>query len=104
MREKPQTPQDILDAIDRGEITRGDKGDKRFTVGDTELVFYPASGTLRYTHNGVSVEAALKSNDTIDTIHATEADTGTSVFDTQLIAQHRQYIEQLLSDGHVPFE
>lgn len=61
--EKPRLSIDeISSQLDRGEITRGDKGDIRLSSPEgIEIIFYPNQQNARFILEGTQVEVSLNS-------------------------------------------
>jgi hypothetical protein len=89
---------DILSALDRGEIIRGNKGYRDIPLAEYTIQFNPATGHLHFTKDGVITYAQLMGNQVIG-VQLTEADTGKPFKDGGLATQRLALLTQLLNQG-----
>lgn len=86
----------LLQQIDAGEITRGEKGQaKHMLPNGVEGIYKLESQTFTFTHNLITAEAVIQDG-TVQRIELTDPRSGNTVFDEKIKQSRREYLQQLL--------
>lgn len=101
IEEEKITIDQLLQKIDAGEVTRGEKGKVLHRLPNGVEAFYkPEFQTLTFTHNNITAEAVIHDGK-ITQIELTDPHTGNAVSDEKIKRNRAQYLQQCINSGEL---
>ena len=96
---KRQSLDEILAAVDNGEITPGDKGYETITTPDgTDIRYSRTTGEISFTKDGIVSEAEISKDKLLRTSHK-DADNSYHQIDVVNARMRDDYLKHLLDTG-----